>query len=83
MLLKTLKSHGKDHKYDDDGGGEDGGGDYGDGGDDGGGGGADGADGDDGGVRYPFWSIEDSGVVSVLEGGADSSSCYCKTNPGV
>ena len=34
-------------------------------------------------VRYPFWSIEDSGVVSVLEGGADSSSCYCKTNPGV
>ena len=34
-------------------------------------------------VRYPFWSIEDSGVVSVLKGGADSSSCYCKTNPGI
>ena len=75
FFLKTLKSHDKDHKY--------GGGDYGDGGDDGGGGGADGEDGDDGGVRYPFWSIEYSSVVSVLKGGADSSSCYCKTNPGV
>ena len=34
-------------------------------------------------VRYPFWSIEDSSVVSMLEGGANGSSCYRKTNPGV
>ena len=34
-------------------------------------------------IIYPFRSIEDSGVVSMLEGRADSSCRNCKPDPGV
>ena len=34
-------------------------------------------------MGYPFWSIEDPSVVSMLEGGANSTSCYRKTNPRI
>ena len=34
-------------------------------------------------IIYPFRSIEASGVVSMLEGRADSSCRNCKPDPGV